>query len=162
HHYSFEWVKPKPLAERCDCLGVRERIDSHGRVLLPLIPEEMNRLATDIEARLGEAHTQETAIAVCLLVSYLNPQHELPLTAYLQSTFPTITLSISHEVAPIWREYERGCTTAVDAFIKPILTRYVDGVRSSLKQLGGRVPWTIMKSNGGHATPDAVERQPVN
>jgi N-methylhydantoinase A len=141
---------------------VRERIDSHGRVLLPLIPEEMKRLATDIEGRLGESPTQDTAIAVCLLFSYLNPEHELALKRYLQSKFPTIPLSISHEVAPIWREYERGCTTAVDAFIKPILTRYVDGVRSSFKQLGRRVPWTIMKSNGGHATPDAVERQPVN
>jgi N-methylhydantoinase A len=162
YHYSFEWVKPEPLAERRNCLGVRERIDSHGHVLTPLTQEEMNRLAGDIEARLEQSAAEDTAIAVCLLFSYLNPEHELALKSFLQSRFPAVPISLSHEVAPIWREYERGCTTVVDAFIKPVLTRYVAGVRTSLHQLGPAVPWTIMKSNGGQATPDAVEKQPVN
>jgi N-methylhydantoinase A len=162
HHYSFEWVKPKPLTDRCDCLGVRERIDSHGRILITLDSAEMERLGREIEARLKQFPAQDTAIAVCLLFSYLNPEHELALKKYLELRFPTVPLSISHEVAPIWREYERGCTTVVDAFIKPILARYVAGVRCGLAQLGPPVPWTIIKSNGGHATPAAAEKQPVN
>ena len=105
---------------------------------------------------------EDFSIAVCFLFSYLNPAHELSLKKYLKARFPIVTLSISHEVAPIWREYERGSTTVVDAYIKPTLTHYVASVRSSLKQLGVSRPWTIMKSNGGHATPAAVERQPVN
>jgi N-methylhydantoinase A len=162
YHYSFEWVKPKPLAERRDCLGVQERLDAQGRVLVPLREEEMERLASQISLRVAESPAQDVAIAVCLLFSYLNPEHELLLKKSLESRFPRIPLSISHEIAPIWREYERGSTTAVDAFIKPILTRYVAGVRRSLEQLGTPVPWTIMKSNGGQATPAAAEKQPVN
>jgi len=162
HHYSFDWVKPKPLAERRDCLGARERIDSRGRVLQALTLDEMERLGTQIQQRLEEVPQNDVAIAICFLFSYLNPEHELSLKKFLASRFPAIPLSVSHQVAPIWREYERGCTTVVDAFIKPILTRYVEGVRDSIKQFGHPVPWTIMKSNGGHATPAAVEKQPVN
>jgi N-methylhydantoinase A len=162
HHYSFEWVKPAPLVERRNCLGIQERIDAHGKVLLPLRPEEMERVGNEVERRLAESPVQDTAIAVCLLFSYVNSEHELTLKKYLESRFPKVPLSISHEVAPIWREYERGSTAVVDAFIKPILGRYVAGVRSSLGQVGPTVPWTIMKSNGGHATPAAVEKQPVN
>jgi N-methylhydantoinase A len=162
HHYSFEWEKPAPLVKRYDCLGVQERIDARGNVHVALSSAEMERLANSIEDRVKESPGQDVSIAVCLLFSYLNPEHELAVKAYLASRFPTIPLSISHEVAPIWREYERGSTTVVDAFIKPILIRHVASVRASLKQLGPPRPWTIMKSNGGHATAAAVERQPVN
>jgi len=162
YHYSFEWVKPAPLVERRNCLGIRERIDARGRVLVLLASEEMEKLAGEIDACLRQSPPQDTSIAICLLFSYLNPEHELALKKFLERRFPEIPLSLSHEVAPIWREYERGSTTVVDAFIKPILTRYVAGVRASLKQLGPPTPWTIMKSNGGHATPAAVEKQPVN
>ena len=162
HHYSFEWEKPEPLVKRYDCLGIHERIDARGRVQVPLGPGEMQRLAGNIEERLQESPGQDVSIAVCLLFSYLNAEHELSLKKYLESKFPTIPLSLSHEVAPIWREYERGSTTVVDAFIKPILIRHVASVRDSLRQLGPPRPWTIMKSNGGHATAAAVERQPVN
>jgi len=162
HHYSFEWEKPEPLVKRYDCLGIQERIDARGRVQVPLGSGEMQRLAGSIEERLQESPGQDVSIAVCLLFSYLNPEHELSLKKYLGSKFPTIPQSFSHEVAPIWREYERGSTTVVDAFIKPILIRYVASVRASLRQLGPPRPWTIMKSNGGHATAAAVERQPVN
>src|ERR1700733_15224172 len=77
YHYSFEWVKPKPLTERCDCIGVQERIDARGRVITALVPEEMKRVADEIELRLDQSPVQDTAIAVCLFFSYLNPQHEI-------------------------------------------------------------------------------------
>ncbi len=162
HHYSFDWKKPEPLVKRYDCLGIHERIDARGRVQVPLSDGEMERLAGEIEERLQESPGEDVSIAVCLLFSYLNAEHEFALKKHLESKFPTIPLSVSHEVAPIWREYERGSTTVVDAFIKPILIRYVASVRDSLKQLGPPRPWTIMKSNGGHATASAVEYQPVN
>jgi N-methylhydantoinase A len=162
HHYSFEWEKPQALVKRSDCLGIQERIDSRGRVLIPLSSHELEGLAERIQQRLQESPEQEVSIAICLLFSYLNPEHELLLKEYLESRFPEIPLSISHQVAPIWREYERGSTTVIDAFIKPILIRYVESVRASLMMLGPPIPWTIMKSNGGHATAAAVERQPVN
>ncbi len=145
-----------------DCLGIQERIDARGKVQVALSSPELERLANSIEDRLKESSGQDVSIAVCLLFSYLNPEHELAVKKYLTSRFPDIPLSISHEVAPIWREYERGSTTVVDAFIKPILIRHVASMRASFKQLGPPRPWTIMKSNGGHASAAAVERQPVN
>ncbi len=162
YHYSYEWVKPTPLVERRNCLGVEERTDARGKVLVPLGAKEMKRLAGMIAERLRQYRGQEVAIAICLLFSYLNPQHEISLKKYLESRFPDVPLSVSHEVAPIWREYERGSTTVADAYVKPILRRYVTSVRESLRSLGPQRPWTVMKSNGGQATAKAVEGQPVN
>ena len=162
YHYSLEWVKPDPLVERCNCLGVRERINAKGEVLLPLVSEQVEELGQRIELRLAEYEGQDVAISVCLLFSYLNPQHEVDLKNYLESRFPLVPVSVSHEVAPIWREYERGSTVVADAYVKPILKRYVGAIRQSLDRLGVRCPWAIMKSNGGHATAQAAEGQPVN
>ena len=162
YHYSFEWVKPAPLVERCNCLGINERMNSRGRVLVPLTTREIEALAGQIEKRLHASEQQDVAIAICLLFSYLNPEHEKRLKVYLGSRFPHVPLSASHEVAPIWREYERGSTTVADAYVKPIFRRYAAGVRESLRKLGARRSWTVMKSNGGQATARAVEGQPVN
>lgn len=162
YHYSYEWTKPVPFVEMRDSLGVRERIDAKGEVVVPLERECMEQLARKIEASLEGHSVEDSAIAVSLLFSYLNPTHELRLKEFFQSRFPGVAVSISHEVAPIWREYERGSTVVADAFVKPLLQRYVNSVRESLDNLGLRCPWAIMKSNGGHATASAAEGQPVN
>ena len=162
YHYSYDWVKPAPLVERRNCLSVHERIDARGRVLVRLTPEEMEDLARSIAECLTQYSGQDVVIALCLLFSYLNPQHEIALKKFLESRFPGVPLSVSHEVAPIWREYERGSTTVADAYVKPIVRRYVASVRESLKSLGAQRPWTVMKSNGGQANAKAVEVQPVN
>ncbi len=162
YHYSYEWTKPLPFVELRNCLGVRERIDAQGQVVVPLEQESMERLAREVQARLEGHRVEDSAIAVCLLFSYLNPIHELRLKEFLQSRFPGVAVSISHEVAPIWREYERGSTVVADAFVKPLLQRYVNSVRESLDSLGLSCPWAIMKSNGGHASASAAEGQPVN
>lgn len=162
YHYSYEWTKPIPFVERRDSLGVRERIDAKGEVVVPLTRKTMERLGRVVEARLAGGAPEDSAIAVSLLFSYLNPDHELQLKQFLQGRFPGVAVSVSHEVAPIWREYERGSTAVADAFVKPLLQRYVKSVRKSLQRLGIRCPWAIMKSNGGHATAKAAEGQPVN
>ena len=162
YHYSYEWTKPLPFVEMRDSLGVRERINAQGEVVVPLEQEGMERLAQEVEARLEGHRLEDSAIAVSLLFSYLNPDHELRLKGFLRSRFPGVALSISHEVAPIWREYERGSTVVADAFVKPLLQHYVSSVRQSLDSLGLRCPWAIMKSNGGHATAKVAEGQPVN
>lgn len=162
YHYSYEWTKPLPFVEMRDCLGIRERIGAKGEVVVPLEPAALERLARKVEASLVGQRAEDSAIAVCLLFSYLNPEHELRLKEFLQSRFPGVAVSVSHEVAPIWREYERGSTVVADAFVKPLLQRYVNSVRESLDRLGLRCPWAIMKSNGGHATASVAEGQPVN
>ena len=162
YHYSYEWTKPLPFVERCDCLGITERIGAQGEVVVPLGTEAMEHVAQQVAERLDGKSPKDSAIAICLLFSYLNPAHELRLKEFLQSRFPKVAVSVSHEVAPIWREYERGSTVVADAFVKPLLQRYVHSVRTSLDSLGLRCPWAIMKSNGGHATARAAEGQPVN
>ena len=162
YHYSYEWTKPLPFVARRDCIGIRERINAKGEILVELEADSMEQLALRIERSLSGRSAENSAIAVSLLFSYLNPAHEVRLKEFLQRRFPGIAVSVSHEVAPIWREYERGSTVVADAFVKPLLQRYVDSVRESLGELGLGCPWAIMKSNGGHATASAAEGQPVN
>jgi len=162
YHYSLEWTKPVPFVERRNCLGLQERVNAKGEVLVPLVSDHLDELAQKIEKRLDWYRGEDVAIAVCLLFSYLNPEHELRLEEYLKSRFPAIPVSVSHQVAPIWREYERGSTVVADAYIKPILQHYVSGVRQSMDSLDLQCPWAIMKSNGGHASASTVETQPVN
>ena len=162
YHYSLEWTKPLPFVEMRDSLGVRERINAKGEVVVPLEQCGMEQLEQEIKVRLEGRRAEDSAIAVCLLFSYLNPDHELRLKEFLLARFPGVAVSVSHEVAPIWREYERGSTVVADAFVKPLLQRYVSSVRQSLDSLGLRCPWAIMKSNGGHASAKVAESQPVN
>lgn len=154
HHYDFHWRKPTPLVRRRDCLGVRERLDEEGRVLLTLDEPELR-------ARLGALELDGTcAIAVCLLFSYLNPEHELAVRRIVAEELPTVPVSLSHEIAPIWREYERGTTVTVDAFIKALVERYVDGVSTALREAGVPSSWSLLKSNGGHAVASEARGRP--
>lgn len=165
YHYSLEWTKPKPLVERVDCLEIDERVNHKGEVLVPLTDGDLQGLAEGIEARLKGASGSETGtdtvVAVCLLFSHLNPKHERLVKEYVTERFPDLPVSLSYQVAPIWREYERGSTVLADAYVKPMLQRYVSGVRKSLESLGISCPWAVMKSNGGRATAETAENEPV-
>jgi N-methylhydantoinase A len=179
YHYSVEWTKPKPLVDRSDCLEVDERINHKGEILVPLAEEKPRALVAAIKERISDQRgygqqgngeqdndnaqqDNDVAIAICLLFSYLNPEHERALKHYLEENLPGVPVSLSHEVAPIWREYERGSTAVADAFIKPILRRYIAGIRQGLESLNITCPWAVMKSNGGHATAEMAENQPVD
>ena len=78
----------------------------------------------------------DVAIAVCLLFSYVNPAHELRLREFLHERFPDVPVSLSHEVAPIWREYERGSTVIADSYVKPIMQRYIEDAFAAFTQAG--------------------------
>ncbi len=147
YHYDFSWKKPTPLVRRKDCIGVRERLNEEGEPLLPL---DLDDLIGQLEERLG-ADGQPPAVAICFLFSYLNPEHEIAARAALHARYPDLAISLSHEVAPIWREYERGTTVTVDAYLRPLVERYVDGVSAALATNGDDRPWALLKSNGGHA-----------
>lgn len=158
HHYDFHWRKPTPLAHRPDCIGVQERLDEEGRVLEPI---DLEALASSLENVL-EQGGEQPAVAVCFLFSYLNPEHELAARALLAERFPQLTVSLSHEVAPIWREYERGTTVTVDAYLKPLFERYVDGVSDAFEGKGTGGRWALLKSNGGHALADEARGRPAH
>src|SRR5260221_3589994 len=161
YHYSLEWTKPKPLVKRRNTIGVPERLDARGRVVIPLDEAALGSVGQAIEARLADRDRRRVAVAVCLLFSYLNPEHELRLAAYLCDRFPDLSVSLSHQVAPIWREYERGSTVIADAYVKPTIGTYVGSIRQSFEKLSLRAPWALMKSNGGNAVPASAEAQPI-
>ena len=162
-HYDLDWVKPAPFAERRDCLGVRERITKDGDVLIPLDEQELARLRAVVAERLAEdgADDRPAAIAINLLFSYVNPRHEQELAAFLQRELPDVPVSLSHAVAPIWREYERGSTTVADAYIKPHVAAFARNLDRGLRERGLAAPWALMKSNGGTMLPAAAPQQAV-
>ncbi|MBA2595849.1 MAG: hydantoinase/oxoprolinase family protein [Chloroflexia bacterium] len=161
HHFSLKWTKPQPLVERRNCLGVAERIDFHGQTLIPLTDAALEDLSVRIAARIADYPAGDTAIAVCLLFSYVNPAHELRLREFLEERFPGVPVSLSHQVAPIWREYERGSTVIADGYVKPIMQRYIEDAFAAFTKIGLSIPWSLMKSNGGKTPADAAEAEPV-
>jgi len=158
HHYDFHWRKPTPLVRRGDCLGVVERLDEQGRVLVEFDGDALD--ATLRELDLGP--DEPVAFAVCLLFSYLNPEHELRVRQAVEARHPGVPVSLSHEVAPIWREYERGTTATVDAFTKPLFDDYVTGVSEALGGSGVGGTWSLLKSNGGRALADEARSRPAH
>lgn len=155
--YDLTWNKPRPLlVSRRDCYGVAERITAGGEVLTPLSAEAIHDLCERLAAN-GELE----ALAVCLLFSYLNTDHETALAAALREQFPRLPLSVSHEVAPIWREYERSSTVIADAYVKPLMQRYVTSLAGGLTEADIGVNWAMMKSNGGLMKAAAAADHPI-
>jgi N-methylhydantoinase A len=154
--YDLRWRKPEPLVpSRTFCLGISERLGPNGEVVRELDDEEVRVLC----ARLRDSSAE--AAAVCLLFSYLNTRHEERVKEILATELPALPISISHEVAPIWREYERASTTIADAYLKPLFSRYVDSLDASLRDAGMNREWTIMKSNGGAMLAAAAAENPI-
>jgi N-methylhydantoinase A len=155
--YSLaSWKKPRPLASRHDCFEVGCRIDAQGREVAPLDLEDA--------ARLIEALRREDirSLAVSFLFSYLNPAHELELAQLLHEALPDLSISLSHEVYPRWRENDRGHTVIADAYLKPMFGRYVRNLEAGLEGAGSAASLLLMKSNGGIVEAAAAAEQPVN
>ncbi len=157
HHYDFHWRKPTPLVRRRDCLGVSERLDEEGRVLTPL---DLDALESTLDS--VDLDGDGAAVAVCLLFAYLNPEHELRVRDAIHARRPGLPVSLSHEVAPIWREYERGTTVTVDAFTKPLFDAYVNGLSHALESAGVDATWSLLKSNGGRALASEARSRPAH
>ena len=160
HHYDLDWVKPTPFVERRDCIGVDERITKDEKVIVPLEDTELERIGGVVAEHIAES-PGPTAIAVNLLFAYLNPAHELKIGEFLRREFPDVPVSLSHRVAPIWREYERGTTTLADAYIKPLVAGFAKDLDNGFQERGLRCSWQLMKSNGGNMAPGAASEQPV-
>jgi N-methylhydantoinase A len=157
YHYDMSWVKPKPLAKRRHCFEVDERVDAYGNTIKALDENEVRALGRRLAA-LPEIQ----AVAVCLLFSYLNPTHELRIKEILTDMLPGKAISISYDVLPKWKEYERASTTLADAYLKPVVSRQMGSMRSRLDDAGFRAPTVVIKSNGGEMTLSAAADAPVN
>jgi N-methylhydantoinase A len=154
--YDLAWSKPPPLIERYLRQVVDERIDHAGHVERPLDPTDAERAVDALLAGGVEA------IAVCLINSFVNPAHELAIKQIIQRKAPRLPLSVSCEVLPEIKEYERTSTTAIDAYVKPIVATYLHALRAGLDAAGVPARLLLMQSNGGLTTDTAAAERPMN
>lgn len=149
--FDLLYRKPTPLAPQSRTGEVRERVGSRGEVLIPLDEEA---LRTTLRELRGE---DIESIAVCLLFSYLHPAHEQRVRRLVSEELPGCVVSLSSDVLPQIREYARLSTTVVNAYLQPILERYLHTLRPRLVEAGITTAQAyVMQSNGGTATFDKV------
>ena len=146
---------PTFLALRRRRVGVRERLDAKGSVLVPLNEADVRDAVQRLRAQ------GVSAIAVCYLFSFVNPVHERRTREIVAALAPEISVSLSSEVDPTFREYERLCVTAFDAYLSPVVKRYLAGLADALRSLGVTAPPLIMRSRGGIVSAALAARQPV-
>ncbi|MCM3690885.1 hydantoinase/oxoprolinase family protein [Neobacillus niacini] len=154
-YQDLPWQK-YPLVKRRNRLVVSERITADGDVLIPL-DEEKTR---EHIRKLKEAKVD--AIAVCFLFSFKNPQHENRVKEIILEEYPDVFLSISNEVLPQYREYERFSTVALNAFIGPKTSKYIKKLKKNLEDMGVKSELHLMQSNGGIATSEMAAEKPIN
>lgn len=153
--YDLTWKKPPPLAPRCLRFEVDERIGKEGQVLRPLDVEETKAAIDKLVSEPVES------IAVCLYNSPLNPVHEQQVGELIRAKAPEMHLSLSTQVMPLLKEYERTCETVVNAYVVPVVADYIRRLKERLRNLGIRAPLLIMQSNGGMITAEAAAERPV-
>ena len=146
---------PPPLAPRRLRREIDERISRDGEVLAPLDPDQA---LGEIRALVAE---DVGAIAICLLHAYKNPAHERVLRDLIRSEHPGLAVSISSEVHPELREYERASTTAANAYVQPLMGTYIDKLRSVLAERGFVGRFRLMQSSGDLSAPDTGIDFPV-
>jgi N-methylhydantoinase A/oxoprolinase/acetone carboxylase beta subunit len=155
NYQDLPWQR-YPIVRRRYRRTVPERITGEGKVLVPLDEDA----ARDEVRRLKEAGVE--AVAVCLLFSFLNPEHEERVAAIVRDEFPDAYLSVSSEVLPQYREYERFSTVCLNAYIGPTVARYVGRLEEELRALDVRTGVHLMTSASGVSTTDAAVKRPVN
>ena len=152
--YNLKYKSPRPLIERRDRFEVTERLTSSGAVHTPVDMNEIKELVPHLKANYD-------AVAIVLLHSYKNPIHEQEIAKYLTSALPNLSIVTSSVVAPEWREYERTSTTAISAYIAPIINEYLHELGTRLKEVGLAPELKVMQSNGGVMSAITARSKPV-
>ena len=156
HHYDLQWDKPEPYVERRNCFEVDERTDAEGNIVTVLDEDQ----ARDRVRKLRAEGIRD--IAVCFLFSYVNPANELRMREIIAEEHPEASVSVSHEVFPRWREYDRMSTTLADAYLKTLVDAYIANVAGGLAPIGFDGNFLVMKSNGGLVDHRAAAAKPVD
>ena len=149
------WVKPERPVRPRDCMEVSERTAFGGEILQPLDEADV------ICAAQHFANAGVATVAVSFLHSYANPTNERRAKEILGRELPGVPVSLSSDVLPVYREYERAITTVLNAYVTPRVSHYIDNLKRSLDDSGISASLSIMKSNGGIIGADTAVRQPV-
>src|SRR5215471_8244517 len=152
----YAWVKPvRPVPPR-RIMEVRERVLLDGTVDMPLDEAGCREAARRLRAMGVEA------VAVVFLYAYANPAHEQRAAALVQDEAPQVHVCLSSEVLPVFREYERAMATVLNAYVQPVVSRYIGKLEGGLRTHGLQGPLLIMASNGGVLGPQTAARQAVH
>ncbi len=154
--YKLHYRKPKQLVPREDVHEVSERLSWDGTVLKPLDRKSLDRVIEKVRSE------NIPAIAVCLLHAYSNPDHEVEVRDILRKELPGVSISLSHEVAPEWREVERASSTVMDAYVAPVVELYLATLKKELLEAGMTKTIHVMRSNGGVMTDKSASRHPIS
>ena len=153
--YDLHYEKPPPLVKRQFRLEVGERLNFKGEVLEPLNKADVDRAVQYV------LDSGVESVAICLLHSYANPDHEQLIAQALAEKAPGVNLTVSSELLPEMKEYERTSTTVINGYVRPVVERYLSLLTDGLIKMGVQVPLTVMQSNGGLATADIAKERPV-
>lgn len=154
--YDLFYQKPKPLISREYRFEVTERLDANGDVIEPLVEEEVLEIIKQLK------ENEIESVAVCFLHSYLNPDHEERVRMMLEKHCPKIFTTISSELVREWREYERTSTTAINAYIKPVVKNFLDQISQEFENRGYQHSFYVNQSSGGLISANLAREKPVN
>ncbi len=161
--YNFFATREKPLVERENRFTIKGRINYRGEILENLDEKEVKRIALEIKRR------KIRAVAICLLHSYINPAQEQRVKEIVTPILGDLSICISSEILPEYREYERFSTTVLNAYLMPVMHRYLTTLEEGLRgedpalmmRIGPKVPVMIMESSGGVMTAKIAREKPV-
>jgi N-methylhydantoinase A len=153
--YDINVDRPPPLVPRRLCLEARERLTATGEVLVDLDEASVAAAAETF----GKAGVE--AVAICFLFSHLEPRHEERAAEIIARHLPGIPISLSNRISPEYREYERASTTVMNAYLAPIMERYLDDLESRLDRSLGDARLFVVQANGGTASVAAAKARAV-
>ncbi len=153
--YDIFLEMPKPLVPRNLRVGVTERLDNTGAVVTALDTTELDRIIPGLVAQGVQS------VAVCLLHSFANPVHERQILAYLRAHYPDLSVSLSSEIMPEIREYERSSATVTNAYVQPITDDYLRQLTQKLAAIGLNATVQIMVSSGKLTTIAGARKTPI-
>ena len=153
--YDVQLIKPAPLVPRRYRFPISERLDAQGQTLIKLDQEQIRQLVPVLKQEKIEA------VAIGFLHSYVNPRHEQIAAELLAQALPELSITLSSEVSPEFREYERFSTACANAYLQPLMARYIGRFETLRRQRGFQCPMLLMLSGGGLTTVDTAKTFPV-
>jgi N-methylhydantoinase A len=155
----FGWIvmdKPEPLASLADTRGIPERVNARGDVVRPLDVAKATALIEDL------CSSGIEALTISLMHAYANPEHERALRDIVAKRFPDIPVSLSSDILPEFREYDRAITTVMNDYVRPIMKRYLSRIEDRLKDEDVKARLHIVRSDGGLMSAAAASERPVH
>ncbi|WP_417517156.1 hydantoinase/oxoprolinase family protein [Minwuia sp.] len=155
--YDLAYAKPEPVVARRDVIEAPERIDAEGAIVTPL---DLDATLERIGARLA-GDEDFGAVAICLLNSYVEPGHEQAIAEAVRARFQHLKVTCSSDVCREFREYERASTTALAAYVQPVIDAYLGRFSEALSSRGHRGRFSVMQSNGGRLPAEGMARSAI-